>query len=217
MAKLKLDLPAQLPDGVTRPLYASVGVTDRFVEAVRDYVAELQKRALAVQQDARKTMAGIDYQPQALREQATKVVSAGVGSLNVDANTRRQAVEARVVALQAEAKALPMRLQKLLDGQVATAGDTYDEFVKRGETLVGRIRGQQSTQEAAASAKTTVAKAKTTKTQATKSAKKSAASAKKTAKKSAAPSSAKATVTSAEKTVTDAATAAVEGVEKIGD
>lgn len=214
MAKPKLDLPAQLPEGVVRPLYASVGVTDRFVQAVREYVAELQKRASAVQKDVRKTVSGIDYQPQAWREQATKVVNAG---LNVDAQARRKAVEERVAALQADAMALPARLQKLLDEQVSTAGDTYDEMVIRGETLVGRIRGQQSTQEAATAAKTTVAKAKTTKTQATKTAKKSASSAKKTAKKSAAPSSAKATATAAEKTATEAAKAASEGAEKIGD
>jgi hypothetical protein len=216
MAKPKLDLPAQLPDGVARPFYASVGVTDRFLEVVREYVDELQKRAFAVQKEVRKTVAGLDYQPQALREQATKVVTAGVGSLNVDAQARRKALEGRVAALQADALNLPTRIQQMLDGQVATAGDSYDDLVKRGETLVGRIRGQESTQDAAASAKTTVAKAKTTKTQATKTAKKTATSAKKTAKKSAAPSSAKAAATSAEKSAASAAKAAAEAVDKVG-
>jgi len=220
----KLELPTQLPEGMARPIYAGVGATDRVVEVVRDYVADVQKRALAVQKDVQKTVSELDKQPQALREQATKAVTARVESFGADAQARRKAVEARrkaieerVAALQADAKTLPTRLQKLLDEQVASAGDTYDELVKRGETLVGRIRGQQSTRETTASAKTTVAKAKTTKTQATKTAKKSTAAAKKTAKKTPASSSAKATATAAEKTAESAAQAVTEAAEKIGD
>lgn len=212
----KLELPTQLPEGMTRPIYAGVGATDRVVEVVRDYVADVQKRAIAVQKDMQKSVSELD-KPQALREQATKAVTARVESFNADAQARRKAVEERVAALQADAKALPTRLQKLLDEQVASAGDTYDELVKRGETLVGRIRRQQSTREATASAKTTVAKAKTTKTQATKTAKKAAASAKKTATKSPATSSAKATATAAEKTAESAVQAVTEAAEKIGD
>ena len=224
MAKTRLDLPTQLPESVTRSIYASVGVTDRVVEAVREYVADVQKRALAVQKDVQKTVSEFDYQPQALREQAGqvgKVVTARVGTFNVDAQASRKAIEERVAALQADALALPTRLQKLVDEQVSTAGVTFDDFVKRGETLVGRIRGQQSTQATTASAKTTVAKAKTTKTQATKSAKSSTSEAKKavkkTAKKSPAKSSAKATTTAAAKTASSATQAATDAAEKIGD
>jgi hypothetical protein len=215
MAKTKIDLPTQLPESVSRSIYAGVGMTDRLVEVLREYVADMQKRAAAVQKDVQKTVTQLDYQPQALREQATKVISARVETLNAQA--RRKAVEERVAALQADALALPIRLQKLLDEQVATAGDSYDELVKRGESLVGRIRHQQSTEDAAASAETTVAKAKTTKTQATKTAKKSATAAKKTAKKSPAKSSAKATTTAASKTATSAAEAVTDAAEKIGD
>jgi hypothetical protein len=217
MAKQRFDLPTQLPESVTRPIYAGVGVTDRVVEVLRDYVADVQKRALAVQKDMQKTVSQLDYQPQALREQATKVVSARVETLGADAQARRQAVEERVAALQADAKTLPTRLQKLVDEQVATAGDTFDELVKRGETLVGRIRRQQSTKDATASAKTTVAKAKTTKTQATKTASSATAKAKKTAKKSPARSSAKATRTAASKTAASASQAVTDAAEKIGD
>jgi heparin binding hemagglutinin HbhA len=210
MAKQRFDLPTQLPESVTRPIYAGVGVTDRVVEVVREYVADMQKRALAVQKDVQKTVSQLDYQPQALREQATKVLS-------VDAQARRKAVEERVAALQTDAKTLPTRLQKLVDEQVATAGGTFDDLVKRGEILVGRIRRQQSTQDAAASANTTVAKAKTTGTQATKAASSASAKAKKTAKKSPARSSAKATRTSASKTASSAAQAVTDAAEKIGD
>jgi len=220
MAKTKLDLPTQLPESVTRPIYAGVGVTDRVVEVLRDYVADMQKRALAVQEDVQKSVSQLDLQPQALREQAGqvgKVVTARVGSFNSDAAAGRKAVEERVAALQADARTLPTRLQKLVDEQVATAGDTFEELVKRGETLVGRIRRQQSSQDAVAATETTVAKAKTTKTQATKAAKKTTTTAKKTAQKSPARSSAKATGTSAKKAAASTAKAVTDAAEKIGD
>lgn len=224
MAKTKFDLLTP-----TGPLYAGVGVTDLVVEAVRDYVADAQKRVADVQ----KTMSGVDYQPQALRERATKVVSARVENLGKDAQARRKAVEARRKAveermneLQSGAKALPAKLQKLLDENVSTAGDTYEDLVKRGESLVGRIRRQSSTKATTASASTTKAKAKTTRTQATKSAKSTAASTKATAKRAAkkttakktpAQSSAKATATSAEATVANAAQAVTDAAPKVGD
>jgi heparin binding hemagglutinin HbhA len=177
MAKARFDIPSQIPAGVARPLYAGVGVTDRVVGAVRETVADVQKRALAVQQDVTKTVSGLDYQPQALRRQATQAV-----------------------------------------------GDTLEELVKRGETLVGRIRRQPATTATVESAKTTTAKARTTRTQATKTAtaaKKSVkASASRTTKKAAkspARSSAKATSTSAKKTASSAARAAGAAAKKVGD
>ena len=80
----------------------------------------------------------------------------------------RAAIEARVAELQGEAKTYPAKVQSLVDDNVANASETYADLVKRGETLVGRIRTQESTQETVKSAKTTVAKAKTTATQAKK-------------------------------------------------
>jgi hypothetical protein len=217
MAKARLDIPTQLPVVVVRPLYAGVGATDRVVEVVREAVADAQKRAHAVRQDAQKTVAGIDLQPKALREQATKVVTASVDALGKDPQARRRAVEERVAGLQSEAKNLPVRLQKLVDEQFASAGVTYDELVRRGETVVGRIRRQPATRETVETAETTKAKAKTTRTQATKTAKKAASSAKKTARSSSAKSSAKATATSAKKTAEKAAEATTDAASKIGD
>lgn len=212
----KLDLPTHLPTQVSRPLYAGVGATDRVVAVVREAVADAQDRARALQQ----TLSGLDYQPQALREQATHAVTAGVDVLGKDAMARRRALEQRVADLQAEAKDLPVRLQKLVDEQVATAGATYDELVRRGETLVGRIRGQQSTAATTSSAKTTTAKAKTTHTQAAKTAKNTKKSASRTTKKAAqspARSSAKATATAAKKTASNATQAAGDAAQKVGD
>jgi vacuolar-type H+-ATPase subunit E/Vma4 len=231
MPKSRFELPAQLPTTVTRPIYAGVGVTDLAVEFVREYVADVQKRAGEVQ----KTVSGIDYQPATLAteaqkraQSATKVVTERVETLNKsvadDAQARRAAVEKRVAELQAEAKAFPTRLQKFLDEQLGTAGDTYGELVTRGESLVDRILRQESTQEAEKAAKTTVAKAKTTKTQASKTAATAKKSAQKSVKKSAdsarkspAKSSAKATVTAAKKAAESTAAAVVDAAEKVGD
>jgi len=144
MAKAKLDIPTQLNAGVVRPLYAGVGVTDRVVEVVREALTDVQKRALAVQKDVQKTVSGLDYEPRALRQQATQAVTARVDALGKDARARRRAVEQRVAGFQVDARDLPVRLQKLVDDQVATAGVTFDELVRRGETLVDRIRRQPS-------------------------------------------------------------------------
>jgi len=196
--RAKLDIPTQLPERVTRPLYAGVGATDRVVEVVRAAAADLQARALAIQ----KQVSDLEYQPQALRRQAA------------------QAVTSSVDVLQSEAKDLPVRLQKLVDDQVATAGVTFDELVKRGETLVGRIRRQPSTTATTSSAKTATAKAKTTRTQASKTAstaKKSASRTTKKAAKSPARSSAKATSTAAKATAANATKAAADAAKKVGD
>lgn len=228
MAKLidraTFDVTGQLPAAVSRPLYAGLGATDRAVEVLRGAVADVQQRTLTVQQEVQKTVSALDYRPEALRRQATEAVSARVDAFGKDAQARRRVVEQRVAGLQAEAKDLPVRLQKLVDTQVATATETYDELVKRGEVLVGRIRRQPSTKAAAKSAHTTEVKAKTTRTQAAKtagSAKRSAsrttrATAKKAAK-SPARSSAKATATSAKKTASSAARATTDAAAKIGD
>ncbi|MGC4110516.1 MAG: hypothetical protein QM747_08865 [Nocardioides sp.] len=199
MAKARFDIPTQIPSGVTRPLYAGLGATDRVVAVVREAVADVQKRATSV----RDEVVGFDYEPQALRRQATQAVTTGVE------------------ALQSEAKDLPVRLQKIVDGQVAVATDAFGELVKRGETLVGRVRRQSSTTAAVSQAKTTTAKARTTRTQATKTAtttaSKTASTAKKTARKRPATSSAKATATSAKKTASKTAKATKAAAAKVGD
>ena len=209
MAKAKFDIKTE----ATRPLYVGVGVTDLAVEAVRDYVADFQKKFADVQ----KTVTRIDFQPQAIRVQAATVVNSRVDAVSKEAKARRAAVEARVAELQTEAMELPARVT-----------DVYTDLAKRGEVLVSRIRGQESTKATVRSAGTTSAKAKTTKTQAAKTTKSTArktstgvkSTAKKattTAKKSPAPSSAKATTTAAKKTASNATTAASDAAQKVGD
>jgi hypothetical protein len=192
-----------------KAFHAGVGVTDLAVEVVRDYAAEASKRL----SDVQKSVTSFD--PKAARKQAAK-----------DAKARRTAIEKRVADLRAEAVAVPTRVQKTIDANVSTAGktvgDAYGDLVKRGETLVRRIRRQKSTQDTVAAAETTVAKAKTTRTQSAKAAqatRKSAATAKKTAAKRRTPAkaSAKATRTSAKKTVSAGSRALTDAAKKIGD
>jgi heparin binding hemagglutinin HbhA len=190
MAKAKFDIKTvqtEAQKSAQRVFQAGVGVTDLAVGAVRDYADEVQKRLTA----ARKTVT------------------------TLDPKTTREAIEKRVADLRSEASALPTRVQDTLDSGVTTASAAYGDLVKRGQTLVGRIRRQQSTQDAIASAETTVTKAKTTKTQATGAAK----ATKKTAakKRTAARSSAKATGTSAKRTVSSASRALSDAAQKVGD
>jgi hypothetical protein len=205
MAKAKFDIKTvqtEAQKSAQRAFHAGVGVTDLAVEVVRDYTAGAQKRIASLQ----KSVSTIE--PKALRTQAAK-----------DAKARRAAIEKLVAQLQAqlqaEAVAVPAKVQKAIDINVEAATDTYGDLVKRGESLVTRIRRQQSTQDTVAAAETTVTKAKTTRTQATKAAKKTTTAAK---KRTATPrSSAKATATSAKKTVSAGSRALTDAAAKVGD
>ena len=79
MAQAKFDIKNE----ATRQFYAGVGVTDRAVELVRDYVADMQKRLVELQ----KSIADLDLEPEHLRKQATTRFEA----LNKDAIARRKA------------------------------------------------------------------------------------------------------------------------------
>ncbi len=221
-------LPTNVQETLTKQFYAGVGVTDLAVEAVRDYVADMQKRVAEVQDSLAKSFA--DFEPEEARKQAAGVVNARFEALSKDAKARRTVVESRIAELQKDAVELPARVQalvtELVNDNVETAGDAYGDLVVRGEKLVARIRRQQATKDAVAEAKVTVAKAKTTRTQAEKAAKGAATSARSsakstatTAKKKAAParSSAKATATAARKTAASAAKAVADAAEKVGD
>ncbi|MEZ5091163.1 hypothetical protein [Nocardioides sp.] len=217
-------LPANVQETLTKQFYAGVGMTDLAVEAVRDYVTDMQKRVADVQDSLAKSFA--DFEPEAARKQAVVAVNARFEALSKDAKARRTLVESRITELQKDAVELPARVQalvaELVNDNVETAGDTYGDLVARGEKLVARIRNQQATKDLVSEAKVTVAKAKTTKTQAEKAASSAKSSAKATAtraKKKAAPakSSAKATATAAKKTASRAAKAVADAAEKVGD
>jgi hypothetical protein len=172
------------------------------------------------------------------QKRARKAFHAGVGvtDLAVEAvrdyaaGTQKRVVEVRkslvdfeprafgtqaVKTVNGQVLAVPARVQHVVDTNVNVATEAYADLVKRGQTLVGRIRRQKSTQDTVAAAETTVAKAKTTRTQAAKA----STATKKTAakKRTAARSSAKATRTSAKKTVSAGSRALADAAQKIGD
>ena len=219
MAKAKFDIRTE----ATRPIYAGVGVTDLAVERMREYVTDMQKRFAEMQKDVQARVNDLEFEPEALRKQTVTFLNERVEALTKDAKTRRAAIEARVEELRADAKEIPTRVQHLIDENMESVNETYADLAKRGETLIDRIRRQQSTKRTVSSAKTTSAKAKTTKTQATKAtkttAKKTAKKASTTARKSstAPKSSAKATATAAKKTVSNAAEATTDAASKVGD
>jgi chromosome segregation ATPase len=168
---------------------------------VTDRAVEVVRESVT---DFQKRIADIDFEPKALRDRAATLVVARVEAISEDAQARRSAIEARVARVQ----------------------ERYDALVVRGETLVERIRKQESTQAAASSAKSSTTKAKTTRTQAGKAAsatatkaKKAAASTSTTARTQAArpKSSAKATTTTAKKAARSGAKATVDGAKKVGD
>ena len=129
MATAKFDIKStDLKTQALKPVLAYVGVTDLAVETVREAVADVQKRVAAVQKDVKGRVADVQK-----------------FDAKAEAKARRAAIEARVADLQAEAKAYPTKVSTRIDENVAAANATYTELVKRGESLVGRIRRQEST------------------------------------------------------------------------
>jgi hypothetical protein len=154
MAKAKFDIK-DLTVEAQKGLHAGVGAADLAIETLKELVAEAQKTAQkrfeaaqkdaqkrleAAQKDAQKAFTSaqksvkdFEFQPKALRSQATTVVSSRVDELSKDAKARRIAIEKRVAALQAEA-------QKLVAENVENATGTYEQLAKRGEKVVNRLR-----------------------------------------------------------------------------
>jgi hypothetical protein len=104
----------------------------------------------------------------------------GAGDLVVE-RIRAIQVDRDLVQLQEQVTALPTRAQARVEAAVAAAlgqaSEAYGDLTRRGETLVGRIRGQQSTRAAVDAMQTTTSRAKATNTTARKAAKKTAAAA----------------------------------------
>ena len=145
MATAKFDIKTE----ATRPLYAGVGVTDRAVEAVRGSLALGTKRINDAQQDVREL---------------------DLDTVTREAKARRARVEARITELQKSVQSVPSRIQARIQAELSERELTYGQLVDRGETLVERIRRQDSTQQAKRNAKTTSSKAKATRTQSKKAA-----------------------------------------------
>jgi heparin binding hemagglutinin HbhA len=168
----------------TRPFYAAVGAGDAAVAYARSAAGEVQARMHRLQR--------ADLDPKALREQAIATV------------------EGRIADLQSDAKALPGRVEQVVNEYVAELNKAIDELnrnyadlASRGEGFVARVRRQEATKQTRSAARSTTTKAKTTRTQAKKSAK-------------TASTSAKATGTSAKKTASAAKRATGDAARKAG-
>lgn len=101
-----------------------------------------------------------------IKTEALKPVMAGVGVTDLAVEVVRDAVadvQKRVAAVQKSATRTAADPRAVIEARVA-------ELIERGESLVGRIRRQESTRSTVKNARTTVAKAKTTTTQAQKAA-----------------------------------------------
>jgi len=195
---------------LTRPLYVGVGVTDFAVEAVRGLVSDAQARA----NRAQKRLEDLDAAE--LREQATRRVNERVEAFGKAAEETQEAAEKRISELQDEVRSIPTRISDFVVGNVEAATDVYVDLAKRGESLVTRVRRQESTQATVRNAKTTKAKAKTTRTQAKKTADKVEKVAEQGAEETAktAKTAAKSTRTTAKKAATSTKSTAKGGATK---
>ena len=120
-AMAKFDIKTE----ATKPLYAGVGVTDLAVELVRDYVTVAQKRVSRPR--PRRTSA---------RSSSSRRRCATRPATRVDAISK----DAKAAVPDREAVAAG-----LVDENLATVGDAYGDLINRGESLVTRIRKQEST------------------------------------------------------------------------
>lgn len=195
---------------LTRPLYVGVGVTDFAVEAVRGLVSDAQARA----NRAQKRLEDLDAAE--LREQATRRVNERVEAFGKAAEETQEAAEKRISELQDEVRSIPTRISDFVVGNVEAATDVYVDLAKRGESLVTRVRRQESTQDTVRNARTTKAKAKTTRTQAKKTADKVEKVAEQGAEETAktAKTAAKSTRTTAKKAATSTKSTAKGGATK---
>lgn len=207
-----------LSNDLRRPLYATVGATDRAVELIRDSASDLQARMTGFQ----RSIDRLEREPQALRIRTVETVSGQADAIARSAQQRREAIEARVSGLRSRALAVPDTVQAFLEQHEVA----YGQLVARGDAFVRRIRRQKSTQDTVKAARTTSTKAKTTSTQAGKSARSTAGSAQRAARNTTAAarrqakapqSSAKATATGARRTARSAAKATADTARKLGD
>jgi len=147
-----IDLP-EVPEAAAKPLYAGVGATDLAVEKVKGYVTEVQTKVNARVADVQKSVKEFEVpQPKTLQDKAAATF----------ADTKAK-FEAKLAELQADAKALPEKVQstvkKQYDENVATVTGTYADLAKRGESVVTKLRkGEAPTAAAAAPAKKAPAK-----------------------------------------------------------
>ena len=132
----KVDIKSlDVPPAAEKPLYAGVGAADLAYTTVKDYVSDVQTRVNARVADVQKAVKGFDLQPKALQGKATATYSENINK-----------AQSRFAELQADAKAFPARVQSsvktTVDDNVAQVTATYADLAKRGEAVVGKLRGE---------------------------------------------------------------------------
>jgi hypothetical protein len=185
---------------LTRPIYATLGATDRAVEAVRDSVSDFQSR-----------LTEIDPRPQALRERAVEIPS------KVQTFLEEYDVAYDQLVDRGDALVRRIRRQKSTQDTVKSAR-TASSKAKTTATQATKA-GKSTAKSAQGAAKSTSRTAKDAASSTAKSAKSGAKGTSTTARRqSKAPQgSAKATSTSATKTAKSAAKATADAAKKVGD
>ncbi|WP_051218350.1 hypothetical protein [Nocardioides insulae] len=225
------DLP-KVAAPATRTFYAGAGFADLAVDTVKGYLTTLtgtvtekvadyssevteafagyQKGVSAKLSDVQRSAGAID--PSALSASARAKISEQVEAIGADAKARRAQVGERVAGLQS----LPGKAGAYAVETTSSAVGAYGVLVKRGESVVARLRGEEPTVETATEAAPSTTSAKngtktgTAKTSTAKSGAAKTASAKTSAAK---PSTTK---TSTAKTTSAKTSAAKTGTAKTG-
>ncbi|MCL2541977.1 MAG: hypothetical protein FWE71_05880 [Nocardioidaceae bacterium] len=136
----KIDLPKvdiraiEVPAVAEKPIYAGVGAVDLAYASVKVYVTDAQTKAQARIADVQKVVKGFELpEPKSLQDRAA---ASYAGS--------KTKAQARIADLQADARALPAKVQSqvksTVDGNVATVTATYADLAKRGEAVVVKLR-----------------------------------------------------------------------------
>lgn len=173
---------------LTRPLYATVGVTDRAVELVRGSVSEFQS-TLSELQEARTRRAAIEARVNELQNRALVVPTRVQGFLEK---------------------------HELAYDQLVARGDALVRRVRRQKSTQDTVKSARTTSSKAKTTGTQSGNAGKSTASSTKSAAKSASTTAR--RSSQAPkSSAKATATGAKKTAKSAAKATSDAAKKVGD
>jgi heparin binding hemagglutinin HbhA len=124
----------------------------------------------------------------ALTDTKPLYATAGVGDLavgrlrHVPARLRDELhpkiVQDRVRTLRSDVQALPRKTRDLVRGRIDQTVGIYDDLAARGQTLVGRIRRQQASEDLLEQAQATVRQARATRTAARKATKRTTRAAK---------------------------------------
>lgn len=165
----KISVPVLDLDDARKPAYAWVGIADLLIEQAKDVPADVKARSEKVQADAKartKKLQGQFTVPSQVKDLPTQVKELPTTLKELPGKT-----VSTVKDLPAQAKKARTTTQARIEKAGDAASERYTDLVERGEKLVGKIRGQKSTQDAIAEGKRAVQKAEAAANNAKRSAK----------------------------------------------